>query len=262
MLSNAGATKFDSARRETTMSLTHRLVGGLRAALPQACVLCGGASGAALLCAACMDDMPRIASPCPTCALETPAGSVCGTCLARPPPQAATIAAWCYAFPVDRLLHAFKYGGRLALADPFADALVDAVTRRESSVPDAVLALPLAVGRQRARGFNQAQEIARGVALRLAVPRMAGLRRVRDSPPQAGLALAARARNVRHAFEAVSDFHGIAVAIVDDVMTTGATLAEAASALLGAGARRVEAWVVARTPPPSRRTPQNSLHRA
>src|SRR4051812_35263265 len=195
-----------------------RVTVAVRKALPQACVLCGTASGQALLCAPCIEAMPRIASPCPLCALASPAGEVCGACLARPPPQAATIAAWCYAFPVDRLLHAFKYGGRLALAEPFADAIVGAVTRRKGGVPDGVLALPLAIARQRARGFNQAQEIARAVALRLAVPRIAGLRRVRDSPPQAGLALAARARNVRHAFEAMSDFRGVSVAIVDDVM--------------------------------------------
>jgi len=120
-----------------------------------------------------------------------------------------------------------------------------------------VLALPLAIARQRARGFNQAQEIARAVALRLAVPQMKGLRRIRDSRPQAGLALDARARNVRGAFETVSPFDGVSVAIVDDVMTTGATLAEAAAAVLRAGARRVEAWVVARTPPPGRASPQN-----
>jgi len=258
MLSNARAPKFDIARRAAARRfLMHRLAAGLRAALPQACVLCKAASGQALLCAACIEAMPRIASPCPLCALASPAGQVCGACLARPPPQAATIAAWSYAFPVDRLLHAFKYGGRLALAEPFADALVDAVTRRAGRVPDGVLALPLAIARQRARGFNQAQEIARAVALRLAVPQMKGLRRIRDSRPQAGLALDARARNVRGAFETVSPFDGVSVAIVDDVMTTGATLAEAAAAVLRAGARRVEAWVVARTPPPGRASPQN-----
>jgi len=258
MLSNARAPKFDSpVQAAARRFLTHCVAASLRTALPQACVLCTAASGQALLCAECIEAMPRIPSPCPLCAVASPAGQVCGACLARPPPQAKTVAAWCYAFPVDRLLHAFKYGGRLALAEPLADALVDAVTRRAESLPDGVLALPLAIARQRARGFNQAQEIARSVALRLALPQMRGLRRIRDSRPQAGLALDARARNVRDAFETVSPFDGVNVAIVDDVMTTGATLAVAAAAVLRAGARRVEAWVVARTPPPGSASPQN-----
>jgi predicted amidophosphoribosyltransferase len=80
-----------------------------------------------------------------------------------------------------------------------------------------------------------------------------GLRRVRDAPPQAGSDLAARARNVRGAFAATMRHDGLAVAIVDDVMTTGATLAAAAAAMRDSGATRVEAWVVARTPPPKAR---------
>jgi len=231
----------------------------LRAALPQRCVLCATPSFDALLCRECLDDMPRIEGPCPSCALSSPAGQTCGACLATPPPQSATIGAWCYAFPADRLLHELKYGGRLALAEPFADALVAAVGLRGNPRLDCVVALPLAVARQRMRGFNQAQEIGRRVALRLDVPLVAALRRVRDTPPQAGLALDARARNVRHAFEAVVPLEGLTVAIVDDVMTTGATVAEAAAALRRAGAARVDAWVVARTPPPARRTPQNPV---
>ena len=225
----------------------------LRTALPQACSLCAGASGDALLCDACMHEMPRNVETCPRCASVSPRSAICGACLAGPPPQMATIAAWRYAFPADRLLHAFKYRGRLALAEPLADAIVAAVAARGTTVPDVLVAVPLAHARQRARGYNHAQEIARRVSSRLGVPLANGLRLVRDAPPQAGSSLAARARNVRGAFAVTMRHDGLAVAIVDDVMTTGATLAAAATALRASGATRVEAWVVARTPPPNAR---------
>lgn len=253
MLSNAQMTEFDivSSRRGR---LRTRVVGAcasvLRAALPQVCALCTNESGDALLCDACIRDMPRVGESCPRCASGSPGGATCGACLVTSPPQAATIAAWRYAFPVDRLLHAFKYGGRLGLAEPLADAIVAAVAARGSAVPDRIVAVPLARSRQRTRGYNQAQEIARRVSSRLGVPLVNGLRRVRDTPPQAGAGLAARARNVRGAFAATMRHDGFAVAIVDDVMTTGATIAAAAAAMREAGATRVEAWVVARTPPP------------
>ena len=225
----------------------------LRAALPQTCSLCANPSGDALLCDACIDEMPRIGESCPRCASASPASATCGACLVAPPPQAATIAAWRYAFPADRLLHAFKYRGRLAFAEPLADAIVAAVTARGSAAPDVLVAVPLARSRQLVRGYNQSQEIARRVSSRLRVPLANGLRRVRDAPPQAGSDLAARARNVRGAFAATRRHDGLAVAIVDDVMTTGATLAAAAAAMRDSGATRVEAWVVARTPPPKAR---------
>ena len=253
MLSNRSRSKFDSASRvsRTTAFISRHCARLLRLSLPQCCVLCTAASDDALLCAACIDDMPRTLQACPTCATPTAGGLCCGTCLAKPPPQAATVAAWRYSFPVDRLLHAFKYRGHLALAEPFSDAVVAAVVTRGEPLPDCVVALPLAKERQRARGFNQSQEIARRVAAKLGVGCASVLRRVRDTPPQAGLKLDARTRNVRGAFEADAVIAGQRVAIIDDVMTTGATLNEAAKVLRRMRALRVDAWVVARTPPPA-----------
>ncbi len=219
----------------------------LRAALPQACALCAAACGGALLCDECTLDLPRMPPACPVCALPSPAAAVCGACLRRPPPYSAAIAAFAYAFPLDRLVQGLKYRGQLAFAGWLGAALAAAVRARGDAWPDVVVAVPLAPARQRERGFNQTTEIARGVARDLELPLAEGLRRVRDGPPQAGLARTARIRNLRHAFAADAAIAGKRVAIIDDVMTSGTTLAAATGALLRAGAAGVEAWVVART---------------
>lgn len=222
-------------------------VGAIPPLLPQQCVLCLAPAGTSLVCAACDGALPRLPSGCPLCALPSPAGAACGACLKRAPPFAATRAAFAYAFPVDRLLHALKYRSALPYVEFLADALADSVVPG----PHLVVPLPLHPARQRERGFNQAQELARHVARRLHLPLAQGLVRTRDTPAQAGASKAERRRNVRGAFASLPAVAGRHVALVDDVLTTGATLAEAARAALAGGARSVEAWVVARTLPAS-----------
>ena len=217
-------------------------------ALPQRCALCAAAAGGALVCAACDAALPRPGPSCPRCALPAPGGAVCGACLARPPPFSAARAAFVYAFPADRLVQAFKYGGALAHADFLAAALAAVVVGSDVEV---VVPMPLAARRQRARGFNQAGEIARRVAHRLGLPMAWALARVRDAPAQAGARRRDRLRNPRGAFVALPALAGRRVAVVDDVMTTGATMAAAARAARAAGAVRVDAWIVARTLPRS-----------
>lgn len=250
MLSNFLAGKFDIVRARRALArigVANGTRNAMQRALPQVCVLCVNACGNAMICEACAAQMPTIIASCPRCALPSPDNLVCGACLAKPPPLDATIAAWCYAFPADRLLHAFKYGGRLALAEPLAQALAAAVRARHAAMPDRLIAMPLSAARQRARGFNQAHEIARHLSTQVHVAVKGELRRVRDTSPQAGLTLRERMRNVRGAFAAGDALAGQHVAIIDDVMTTGATLHAAAVAMRNAGATRVDAWVVART---------------
>lgn len=237
-MSNFASGLFDRLRRLAALA---------RSALPQLCALCAAPAGGALVCTACDFALPRLGPACPCCALPTPGGIVCGRCTARAPPFTATRAAFAYAFPLDRLLQAMKYGGALAYADYFAAALA----RTVPVWPDLLVALPLAPARQRQRGFNQAQEIARRLARLGGTPAVAGLVRTRDTPAQAALPWRERARNVRDAFAALPVVAGRRVAIVDDVMTTGATLAAAANAARRAGALSVEAFVVARTLPPA-----------
>lgn len=213
------------------------------AALPQDCLLCISASGDSPLCAACRHELPSPPSGCPTCAMPGPRGAVCGACLGRAPHFDATVAAWRYAYPVDRLVQALKFRGRLALSAFFAEAIAARVGGADMVIP-----MPLHRRRLTERGFNQAAEIARRLARlkRLAFV-LEAARRIRDTLPQADLAPGARLRNVRDAFTCDLDLSGARVAVVDDVMTTGATLDELAKALKRAGAARVENWVVART---------------
>jgi ComF family protein len=256
MLSSGKKAKFDNARHAFGAKLRRgggRVRDALRELLPQQCVLCGAACGSALMCMHCEGTMPLLGAACPRCALASPGHALCGRCLAAPPPYARTVAAWRYGFPADRLLQALKYEGRLALADPLGDALAAAIVAR-GDLPDVLVAMPLSRMRQRSRGFNHAQEIARRVAFRVGVPLVAGLARVRDAPPQAGLARRERARNVRDAFAPTRSFAHMRVGLVDDVMTTGATLGAAARALVAADAQSVDALVVARTPPPARKS--------
>ncbi len=233
-------------------ALRGRMMRVAQLTLPQHCQLCVANSGSRLLCDACVADLPRLGACCPVCALPSADGACCGACLAYPPPWSRTTAALVYAFPVDRLLQQLKYGGRLALADWAGETLANAVrpsfvSRAPSDRPDRIVALPLATARQRERGFNQAREIAARVASTIALPLQSPLGRVAGGKPQAALAWKDRSNNVRGAFHVDKDVRGGRIALIDDVMTTGATLAEAARVLIKSGAADVECWVVART---------------
>jgi ComF family protein len=210
------------------------------------CFVCRGRSRD-ILCAACGAELPRLVPQlCPSCALPTPDGQVCGRCVTDPPAYDATIAVLAYDFPADALVHALKFRGELALA-PFLGRLLSAKAAPWSV--QRVIPVPLSAPRLRSRGYNQALEIARHVARdRLDIDACV---RERDAAPQMDLPWDARRKNVRGAFRCRRPLAGATVAVVDDVMTTGSTLDEMARTLKRAGAVRVVNWVVARTLPPS-----------
>jgi len=204
------------------------------------CLLCGAETAPELLCAACIAELPALPRSCPRCALPSPAGAVCGSCLNHPPHFDATLALWRYEFPCDGLVQALKYRARLALAGFFARSLA----ARTMPEVDLIVPMPLHPKRLAERGFNQALEIARHLGRPIA-PR--GVLRVKHTPPQTDLPYEKRAKNVRGAFLCKLDLSGASVAVLDDVMTTGATLNELARALKRAGATRVDNLVIART---------------
>ena len=224
--------------------------------LPSLCEICRSWSRGAF----CRDCQDRYAPPRPCCARcglrLGMSAAACGMCLREPPPYARTVCVADYAHPWVSLVGAFKFQGRVELAGPLARQLGLAVSASAVGLPSQVIPVPLSAPRLAERGYNQAWELARRCARRLGVQAESGvLLRPLDSAHQTGLTRAERQRNLRGAFmvepERRGDIKGAHLALVDDVMTTGATAAEATRTLLRAGAARVDLWVLARTPAPA-----------
>lgn len=242
-----------------------RLAANVPALLPSSCALCGATGGDAICDGCHAQFFGKRTHRCRQCALPiegiagelTEGDALCGACLHDPPPFDATVVATDYAPPIDQLVLALKFGGRLALAPLFARALRDAVLnapQRAHGLPTRLSAVPLGERRLIERGFNQAHEIARPLARALGIPLSTRLViRQRDTQAQSLLHPDERHENIRGAFAmAGSDLghiEGEHVGIVDDVMTTGQTLAELAATLKRAGAARVTNIVFARTLP-------------
>jgi ComF family protein len=219
-------------------------------ALPSQCAVCH-AWPAQPVCEACVARFAQPRPRCQTCALPVPAGvERCGACIKETPPLDLCLAAVPYEYPWDGLITRYKFGASpgwsaaLALimrSTPWAEPALEAA--------DLVLPLPLSRERLRQRGFNQALELARHLAP--GKTRADVLQRLRDTPAQSELPREQRLRNVRGAF-GVADgqtrtVSGRHVLLVDDVMTSGATLYGAAQALRAAGAMRITGLVMART---------------
>ena len=227
----------------------------LRSLLPTQCAVCLGWSRARI-CADCVGRYGVLQPRCRLCAIAVPAGTLeCGACVRSPPPFAHGVAAVDYAFPWADLVTAFKFRAALDLAPALAALLADAVRRDRPPPPALLLPVPLSAQRLTERGMNQAWELARRVGAQLRVPARADLlRRLIDTPHLADLPREQRSLRIRGAFGVAAGrahaLRGQSVALVDDVMTSGATAAEAARVLLAAGASQVQVWVVARTPMP------------
>ena len=212
------------------------------------CLLCGADSRDAMMCVRCDGSLPTLAMHCARCAVPLAHAGVCARCLGAPPAFDAASARFEYRFPVDRLVHRFKYAGDLAIGKWLSLELAVAV--RAQPLPDLLVPVPVTSKRLRERGFNQAAQIARVLSSELAIPvAVRGLDRVRDTPAQSALGRRARRANLRDAFRCARRMPPH-VALVDDVITTGATAQAASRALKRAGASRVDVWAIARTPDP------------
>lgn len=217
------------------------------------CLGCGeaGVDGRDL-CPACHAALPRVGPACPTCGLPHPAApQSCAACRRLPPPLARVAVPYLYAAPLDRWLPRFKFHHDLAAGRLLSQLMLEACAH--APLPDALVPVPLHRARLRSRGYDQALELAKPLARTLALPlRTDLLRRVRATAAQSSLNAADRHRNLEGAFTVAeaARAHPLPahVALVDDVMTTGATLHAAAHALLAAGVTRIDAWACARVP--------------
>ena len=211
----------------------------------EVCPGCSEASRAGF-CAVCAAALPRVLDACERCGLARPVASCPRR--ARPWQVERVIAPFVYGPPLDGHIHALKYRGARRLGRTLALAAVEHVRARANGI-DALVPVPLHPLRLRERGFNQAAEIARALGRALELPVvLARVRRRGAQVAQTGRGAAARLENVAHAFAVDRSFAGARLAIVDDVLTTGATVNALAAALRAAGAARCDVWAVARTP--------------
>lgn len=216
------------------------------------CLLCLQPAQTRCLCPACLADLPWQNHACRVCALPLPeesAKDICAECLLSPPPWQQAQAVFHYQFPIDRLIAAFKYHHQLALTDLFADFMAARIAH--DALATVIVPVPLHPHRLRERGYDQTLLLARALA------RLTGiacntkvLHRLRDTPMQKTLDRDARRNNLVGAFGCYGQsLVGHRILLIDDVLTTGATLSVLSEVLLNAGAESVHALVIARTLP-------------
>lgn len=218
--------------------------------LPATCVLCGDRAIEPFnLCSGCLGDLPGMHAACRRCAIPLPYPDTCAQCTMNPPVFRHAFAAFRYLDPINTLIQQLKFQRALAIAPTLGHLLRIRVKQAGVLDSECILPVPLHPRRLRQRGFNQSMEVARIVAAGTNIPlRPFWVRRNRDTPAQSGMHnVRARHRNVRGAFSAsIRLARYRRVAIVDDVVTTGATAAELARTILAQGVESVDLWCVAR----------------
>lgn len=218
--------------------------------LPSQCAICQSWPSSAI-CEACMVEFAQPLMRCRTCALVSSiAANQCGACILKPPPLDACFAAVSYAYPWSNLIADFKFHQHPALALGFA-RMLRATPWVEPTLEavDWIIPIPLSTQRLHERGYNQSFELARALDAAKASPQL--LQRIVDGAPQKTQSRTQRKKAVQHAFAVNSAWvHRVVqrrIVLIDDVMTTGATLYAAATALRRAGAAHITAIVLART---------------
>ena len=224
--------------------------------LPRTCLMCASPAGESNLCPGCLTDLPRLSATCSRCALPLPANdqAICGACSKDPPPWRYAVAACDYRFPVKQLVRRFKFNRSLSCGEVLMGELVTRLDACSNRRPAVIAPVPLHRFRQFTRGYNQADLIARRLGKASGIQVISDLlQRTRRTRAQTGLDAAARRRNTRGAFRFNPRYKRDcpnSAALVEDVMTTGATLEACSRTLIAAGVKEVSVWVAARAPPP------------
>jgi len=226
---------------------------------PGTCILCDATSHRNLdLCEGCEQDLPRLVNACVRCSIPlVKPQTLCGRCFSEPPPYERCIALFQYVPPVNQLIVDFKFNRKLLIGKVLSYLLALHLHKLyKDDVPDLVIPVPLHPQRQRERGFNQALEIADVISDHCRIPiDNRSCRRIKHTDAQRNLSAKQRRRNIRNAFQVDREIAASKVAIVDDVVTTGATVMELTKTLLNHGVEEVHIWAVART----NATPTNHL---
>lgn len=226
---------------------------------PNHCCLCQWrCPGSLPLCQHCRAELAANQRCCGQCALPLATQApLCGSCLQQPPAYDRVIAPWLYCEYLAHLIGRWKFNGDRALTPLLANLWHSGLLSSLPSI-DVLVPVPLHWRRQWQRGYNQAEllsfELARIYPWLKVNAHL--IRRRRATQAQAGMDARSRSSNLGGAFTATGSCDNLRVALVDDVLTTGATASEVASTLKQAGAARVEVWCLARTPPPESRDPQ------
>lgn len=229
--------------------------------LPQPCLLCA-APGTHLLCPDCEFDLPYLTRHpyrCEICALPLPGDShYCGHCLKTPPAFDCCRAACTYDYPLDHLIHAFKYRRKLAAGRALSGLLADLLSAERSETettdsPELLIPVPMHWSRRLKRGFNQTELLAADLGRALDLPMLSRVcRRHQRTQTQQGLTRRARINNLDRAFslrpDARARIAGRRIALIDDVVTTTSTVRALSRLLTEGGASSVEVWALARTP--------------
>lgn len=218
---------------------------------PGTCILCDAASHRNLdLCMGCEQDLPLLENACLRCSIPLSQGqTLCGRCFSKTPPYERCVALYRYVPPIDQLIIDFKYNRKLLIGKILAYLLaMHLQSLYQDDAPELLIPVPLHPKRLRDRGFNQALEIAVVVSDHCRIPiDNRCCRRVKNTDAQRNLSARQRQININKAFTIDREITARRVAIVDDVVTTGATVTELSKELLKHGAQEVHVWAVART---------------
>jgi len=231
------------------------LKNNLLSLISKQCLLClSTTDNKHLLCSDCEQDLPKNAFHCVICASPFSAAQtenkhlICGQCQKNPPHYTTSIIPHFYASPLKQLITQLKFHGNLFYTPLLAQSFIHSVKHRKNNLPECIIPIPLHTQRLRERGFNQALELARIIALQLNIPLNYSLcMRNKDTPYQSGLSAKQRKQNLKNAFSVKKSHSYKHVAIFDDVVTTGTTVNELARELKQSGVETIEIWAIART---------------
>ncbi|MGI0119153.1 ComF family protein [Zooshikella sp. RANM57] len=221
--------------------------------MPIPCLLCGvTTSFECRICSPCQKSLPSFNVACQSCGLPiySPNTERCGHCIARPTIINRTVCGFSYQFPVDKLILQFKYNQQLGIGETLSQLLAEKIKQQylDDALPEQIIPVPMHPKRLASRGFNQAALISKQLSKYLNIPiNTQSCKRVIETKPQEGLNAKQRSKNLQHAFTST---HTVSphIVIVDDVITTGATINALVETLNSARVKRIDVWSLARTP--------------